>query len=69
MTKKLTNKEITQHLQQLHTICNQIGAVLQRYIEFKDDDANFRKHLIDLDEEYKKKQQMKENSDDPKDAN
>ncbi len=69
MAKKLTNKEITQHLQQLHSIVNQISAVLQRYIEFKDDDANFRKHLIDLDEEYKKKQQMKENSDDPKDAN
>ena len=65
----MTNKEITQHLQKLHSIVNQISAVLQRYIEFKDDDANFRKHLIDLDEEYKKKQQAKENNDDSKDDN
>ena len=65
----MTNNEITQHLQKLHSIVNQISAVLQRYIEFKDDDANFRKHLIDLDEEYKKKQQAKESNNDSKDDN
>ena len=65
----MTNKEIAQHLQKLHSIVNQISAVLQRYIEYKDDDANFRKHLIDLDEEYKKKQQAKESNNDSKDDN
>ena len=69
MAKRMTNNEITQHLQKLHSIVNQISAVLQRYIEFKDDDANFRKHLIDLDEEYKKKQQAKESNNDSKDDN
>ena len=52
---KPTNKERDQQLQWLTSQIANLQRIVGSYIEFKDDSADFQKHLIDLNEELKKK--------------
>ena len=55
--KKLTNKERDQQLQWLTSQVANLNRLLGVYVEYKGDSADFQKHLIDLNEEMKKKEQ------------
>ena len=52
---KPTNKERDGQLQWLTSQITNLQRIVGSYIEFKDDSADFQKHLIDLNEELKKK--------------
>ena len=54
---KLTNKERDQQLQWLTSQVANLNRLLGVYVEYKGDSADFQKHLIDLNEEMKKKEQ------------
>jgi len=54
---KLTNKERDQQLQWLTGQVANLNRLLGIYVEYKGDGADFQKHLIDLNEEMKKKEQ------------
>ena len=54
---KLTNKERDSQLQWLTSQVHNLNRLLGAYVEFKDDSGNFQKHLIDLNDEMKKKEQ------------
>ena len=55
--QKPTNKERDQQIQMLTTQMSQIHRLLGAYVEYKGDSVDFQKHLIDLNEEMKKKEQ------------
>ena len=55
--QKLTNKERDQQLQSLTSQVSNLNRLLGAYIGYKGDSADFQKHLIDLNEEMKKKEQ------------
>ena len=52
---KLTNKDRDQAIKWLTTQITQLQRVFSAYIEYKKDSVDFQKHLIDLNEELKKK--------------
>ena len=52
---KLTNKERDQQITWITGQIHNLNRLLGAYVEFKDDSADFQKHLIDLNEELKKK--------------
>ena len=52
---KPTNKERDQQLQWLMNQMSHFSRILGSYIDYKGDGADFQKHLIDLNEEMKKK--------------
>lgn len=52
---KLTNKDRDQAIKWLTTQLTQLQRVFSAYIEYKKDSVDFQKHLIDLNEELKKK--------------
>ena len=54
---KLTNKQRDQQITWLTGQIDNINRRLATYIEYKGDSASFQKHLIDLNEEMKKKAQ------------
>ena len=54
---KPTNKERDQQLQWLTSQVANLNRLLGVYVEYKGDSADFQKHLIDLNEEMKKKEQ------------
>jgi len=54
---KLTNKERDQQLQWLTGQVANLNRLLGIYVEYKGDGADFQKHLIDKNEELKKKAQ------------
>ena len=54
---KLTNKERDGQLQWLTSQVANLNRLLGVYVEYKGDSADFQKHLIDLNEEMKKKEQ------------
>ncbi len=54
---KLTNKERDQQLQWLTSQVHNLNRLLGAYIDFEGKSADFQKHLIDLNEEMKKKEQ------------
>tara|TARA_B100000424_G_C22519024_1_gene298251 strand:+ start:95 stop:343 length:249 start_codon:yes stop_codon:yes gene_type:complete len=53
--KKITNKDRDQQLGYLTNTLSRCFNVLGAYIEYKGDDADFKKFLIDKDAEMKKK--------------
>ena len=53
--QKPTNKGRDQQIQMLTTQMSQIHRLLGAYVEYKGDSVDFQKHLIDLNEEMKKK--------------
>ena len=53
--KKLTNKDRDQAIKWLTTQLTQLQRVFSAYIDYKKDSVDFQKHLIDLNEELKKK--------------
>ena len=55
--KKLTNKERDTQLAWLTGQINNLSRAFGAYIEFRGKSADFQKHLIDLNEEMKKKEQ------------
>lgn len=64
MDNKLTNEEITQHLnaiihdlRQCISLCQSTASALKHYIAFKDDESKFKKHL----ESIQKNDKLKEN--------
>ena len=54
---KLTNKDRDQAIKWLTTQLTQLQRVFSAYIDYKKDSVDFQKHLIDLNEESKKKAQ------------
>ena len=54
---KLTNKQRDQQITWLTSQVDNLNRLLATYIEYKGDSASFQKHLIDLNEEMKKKAQ------------
>ena len=52
--KKPTNKDRDQQIIYLARQMSQISNLLATYIEYKEDSADFQKHLIDLREKAKK---------------
>ena len=54
---KLTNKQRDQQITWLTSQVDNLNRLLATYIEYKGDSASFQKHLIDLNEEIKKKAQ------------
>ena len=52
---KLTNKDRDQAIKWLTTQLTQLQRVFSAYIDYKKDSFDFQKHLIDLNEELKKK--------------
>ena len=52
---KLTNKERDQQLQWLTSQVANLNRLLGVYVEYKGDGVDFQKHLIDINEEMKKK--------------
>ena len=52
---KLTNKDRDQAIKWLTTQLTQLQRVFSAYIDYKKDSVDFQKHLIDLNEELKKK--------------
>ena len=54
---KLTNKERDGQLQWLTSQVANLNRLLGVYVEYKGDSVDFQKHLIDLNEEMKKKEQ------------
>ena len=61
--KKPTNKERDQQLGWLTQTLNKCFNILGAYIEFKGDDTEFKKFLIDKEEEMKKQQEAKAKDD------
>ena len=51
---KLTNKDRDQQLQWLTGQVANLNRLLGAYVEYKEDGADFQKHLIDLNEKLKK---------------
>ena len=54
---KLTNKQRDEQITWLTSQVSNMNRLLATYIEYKGDSASFQKHLIDLNEEIKKKAQ------------
>ena len=52
---KLTNKDRDQQLQWLTSQVANLNRLLGVYVEYKGDGVDFQKHLIDINEEMKKK--------------
>ena len=61
--KKPTNKERDQQLGWLTQTLNKCFNILGAYIEFKGDDTEFKKFLLDKEEEMKKQQEAKAKND------
>ena len=61
--KKPTNKERDQQLGWLTQTLNKCFNILGAYIEFKGDDAEFKKFLIDKEDKMKKQQEEKAKND------
>ena len=61
--KKPTNKERDQQLSWLTQTLNKCFNILGAYIEFKGDDTEFKKFLLDKEEEMKKQQEAKAKND------
>ena len=59
---KLTNKQRDQQITWLTSQVDNLNRLLATYIEYKGDSASFQKHLIDLNEEMKKKAQNDTNN-------
>ena len=54
---KPTNKQRDEAIKWLMTEFSQLQRVFSAYIDYKKDSVDFQKHLIDLNEESKKKAQ------------
>ena len=54
---KLTNKQRDEQITWLTSQVTNMSRLLATYIEYKGDSVDFQKHLIDLNEEIKKKAQ------------
>ena len=54
---KLTNKQRDEQIVWLTSQVGNLNRILATYIEFKGDSVDFQKHLIDVNEELKKKVQ------------
>ena len=54
---KLTNKQRDEQITWLTSQATNMNRLLATYIEYKGDSVDFQKHLIDLNEEMKKKAQ------------
>ena len=54
---KPTNKQRDEAIKWLMTEFSQLQRVFSAYIDYKKDSVDFQKHLIDLNEELKKKAQ------------
>ena len=52
---KLTNKQRDQQIVWLTNQIRNLNSLLATYIEFKEDSVGFQKHLVDVNEELKKK--------------
>ena len=61
--KKPTNKERDQQIGWLTQTLNRCFNILGAYIEFKGDDTEFKKFLLDKEEEMKKQQKAKAKND------
>ena len=61
--KKPTNKDRDQQLGWLTQTLNKCFNILGAYVEFKGDDTEFKKFLIDKEEEMKKQQEAKAKDD------
>tara|TARA_Y100001963_G_C6754766_1_gene436195 strand:- start:1398 stop:1592 length:195 start_codon:yes stop_codon:yes gene_type:complete len=55
--QKKTNKELTQAIDNLGIGLNNLASAFQAYMIYKGDDADFRKHLIDLQEKARKEKE------------
>ena len=64
--KKPTNKERDQQLGWLTQTLNKCFNILGAYIEFKGDDTEFKKFLLDKEEEMKKQQKEANATNDTK---
>ena len=61
--KKPTNEERDQQIGWLTQTVNKCFNILGAYVEFKGDDAEFKKFLIDKEAEMKKQQEEKAKND------
>ena len=59
---KLTNKQRDEQITWLTSQVTNMSRLLATYIEYKGDSVDFQKHLIDLNEEIKKKAQNDTNN-------
>ena len=59
---KLTNKQRDEQITWLTSQVSNMNRILATYIEYKGDSVDFQKHLIDLNEEIKKKAQNDTNN-------
>lgn len=60
--KKINNKQRDQQITWLTQNLIALQKIFGLYVDYKGDDANFKKHLIDIQEMEKKKDDTKDNS-------